>query len=76
MEHEKVIHSIIANLLSQQGREDVKVTDECRIHDDGLGFDSLTTAEFSAKLEDALGRDPYSEGQYPSTVGDLKAFYQ
>jgi acyl carrier protein len=76
MDHEKIIYSIIGSLLAQQGREGVRITNESAIHDDGLGFDSLTTAEFSARLEDALGHDPYTAGTFPPTVGDLLAFYR
>lgn len=42
---------------------------------DGLGLDSLETAELSALLEDKLGSDPFSSGQMPDTVGDIVAFY-
>ena len=42
---------------------------------DGLGLDSLETAELSAVLEDALGQDPFSEGDMPQTVGELLDFY-
>jgi acyl carrier protein len=40
-----------------------------------LELDSLELAELSAVLEDELGRDPYSEGIVPETVGELVAFY-
>jgi acyl carrier protein len=42
---------------------------------DGLGLDSLETAELSAQLEDDLGTDPFSEGLLPETVGELLDFY-
>jgi acyl carrier protein len=42
---------------------------------DGLGLDSLETAELSAMLEDAFGKDPFSQGQMPGTVAELMAFY-
>jgi acyl carrier protein len=42
---------------------------------DGLGLDSLETAELSATLEDEFGKDPFSQGQMPDTVTDLLAFY-
>ena len=42
---------------------------------DGLGLDSLETAELSAVLEDALGQDPFSEGDMPQTLTALLDFY-
>jgi acyl carrier protein len=42
---------------------------------DGIGLDSLETAELSSMLEDELGRDPFSEGLLPQTVGELLDFY-
>lgn len=45
------------------------------LYAEGIGLDSLETAELSAVLEDELGRDPFSEGQTPQTVGDIVAFY-
>jgi len=76
MNARETVYAIIARLLAAQGREGVQVTDGSPIHDRGLEFDSLTTAELSSLLEDALGKDPYTAGQYPPTVGDLLAFYR
>lgn len=45
------------------------------LYADGLGLDSLETAELSAVLEDAFGADPWSSGEMPQTVGDITAFY-
>lgn len=70
-----VVYQIIQKLLEEQGRQDVSVTDESFIQDQGLEFDSLTVAEFSANLEQQLGRDPYTGGQYPARVRDLLNFY-
>jgi acyl carrier protein len=42
---------------------------------DGLGLDSLETAELSATLEDELGSDPFSQGDMPRTVGEVLDFY-
>ena len=40
-----------------------------------LGLESLDLAELSAVIEDELGRDPYSEGVLPRTVGDVIEWY-
>lgn len=42
---------------------------------DGLGLDSLETAELSALLEDEYGKDPFSSDTMPQTVGDIVGFY-
>ncbi|MEJ7635430.1 hypothetical protein [Aeromicrobium sp.] len=42
---------------------------------DGVGLDSLETAELSATLEDAHGIDPYSTGIMPQTLTEIQAFY-
>jgi len=47
-----------------------------RLFSDGIGLDSLETAELSALLEDEHGRDPFSAGEMPQTVGAIEAFYR
>lgn len=42
---------------------------------DGLGLDSLETAELSALLEDDLGTDPFSVGELPQTIAEILDFY-
>jgi acyl carrier protein len=46
-----------------------------RLYADGIGLDSLETAELSAMLEDELGSDPFGAGEMPQTVGDILGFY-
>jgi acyl carrier protein len=45
------------------------------IFGEGLGLDSLETAELSATLEDAFGSDPFSDGLLPETIGEILDFY-
>jgi acyl carrier protein len=55
-----------------------KVTDFDRttpLFADGIGLDSLETAELSAVLEDEFGRDPFSSETMPETVGDILDFF-
>lgn len=40
-----------------------------------LEFDSLDLAQLSVALEERFGSDPYSSGEMPYTLGDLKHFY-
>jgi acyl carrier protein len=52
-----------------------KVSLNSNLYDD-LKLDSLEVAELSVVLEDDLGRDPYSEGIEPRTVGEVIEFYK
>lgn len=45
------------------------------LYADGIGLDSLETAELSATLEDEFGSDPFSTGSMPQTIGDIVDFY-
>ena len=45
------------------------------LYADGVGLDSLETAELSALLEDDHGSDPFSTGGMPQTVREIQAFY-
>jgi acyl carrier protein len=48
---------------------------ELALYADGIGLDSLETAELSAVLEDEFGTDPFQSEPMPQTVGDILAFY-
>lgn len=71
---ETTIVTTIRSLLERREAFDVEITRDARIQED-LDLDSLEVAELSATLEDDLGRDPYTEGLIPSTVGEILAFY-
>ncbi len=71
---DKVI-KVISSLLERVDKSDVDVTLQSQLHGDGLGLDSLESAELSAVLEDELGSDPFSAGLMPETVGEIVAFY-
>ena len=45
------------------------------LYAEGVGLDSLETAELSATLEDTYGTDPYSAGSMPQTLGEILGFY-
>jgi acyl carrier protein len=46
------------------------------LYADGVGLDSLETAELSALLEDDHGSDPYSDGAMPQTLREIQGFYE
>lgn len=71
---EKTILAVIRSLLERHDGADVELKADSRLTD--LGLDSLELAELSAALEDELGRDPYSAGLIPDTVGEIMAFYR
>ncbi|UMG91125.1 phosphopantetheine-binding protein [Nocardioides sp. TF02-7] len=67
---------IIGSLLEGWDRTGVTVDAGTTLHgEEGLGLDSLETAELSATLEDEFGSDPFSAGEMPETVGEIVAFY-
>lgn len=75
-EIEPRIVTIVKDLLERSDREETAVSLGATLHgDDGLGLDSLETAELSAILEDEFGTDPFGAGLLPETVADIVAFY-
>jgi acyl carrier protein len=66
---------IVSSLLEGANKPHGDVTLESSIHGDGLGLDSLESAELSAILETEFGSDPFSAGLMPETVGEIADFY-
>lgn len=73
---QETVFSAIADLLSRREGDApaVTITADTRIYDE-LEMDSLEVAELSVLLEDEFGKDPYSEGLVPQTVGELVGFF-
>jgi acyl carrier protein len=74
MNADQTILDLIRGLIERRGDSAPEFSADLKLTDD-LGLDSLELAELSAGLEDALGRDPYSEGIVPETVGELTGYY-
>jgi len=70
---ERVV-SAVRKFLSRH-RKDETVELDTSLFADGIGLDSLETAELSVLLEDELGRDPFSEGADVESVADIVEFY-
>ena len=70
---ERVLGAISGFLRRQKKAEKVEL--DTRLFGEGIGLDSLQTAELSVMLEDELGRDPFSEGNMPQTVGEIIEYY-
>jgi acyl carrier protein len=73
-EVENVVVGALRSVLRRRKDSRSEVTVDADLYGD-LELDSLDVAEFSAVLEDDLGRDPYSEGETPRTVGEVIEFY-
>ena len=69
------IVALIQALLERSDKGDITVAMDTPIHGEGLGLDSLETAELSAILEDEFGTDPFGAGLMPETVAEIVAFY-
>lgn len=61
--------------LLEDSDTDHTLTTDTALFDEGLGLDSLRTAELSALLEEAFGDDPFSDGLVPQTIGEVVAYY-
>ena len=55
--------------------KDAEAPEDTPLFGEGLGLDSLETAELSAVLEDELGSEPFSEGDMPQTLRDVLDHY-
>jgi acyl carrier protein len=64
----------IERFLVRAGKE-AAFTPETSLFAEGLGLDSLETAELSSMLEDDLGSDPFSTGIMAQSVGEILDFY-
>ncbi len=72
-DNERVV-STVRKFLKRQ-KKDESVALDTSLFAEGIGLDSLQTAELSVLLEDELGRDPFSDGADPQNLGDIVAFY-
>lgn len=66
--------STVRDFLRLHQKDDT-VSPDTPLFADGVGLDSLQTAELSAVLEDELDSDPFSAGEMPQTIAEIVAFY-
>jgi acyl carrier protein len=71
----EAITALIEGRDDSADADDVEVTPEARLYED-LRLDSLELAELSESLGQVFGRDPYTDGLAPVTVGDVIAYYE
>jgi acyl carrier protein len=67
---------VIRECMRRANLPDLAIERDTPLYTDGIGFDSLATAELSAVLEDEFGSDPFLEADLPQTVGDILDFYE
>jgi acyl carrier protein len=65
------VRSFVARVKKRKNTVDLDVS----LYSEGIGLDSLDVAELSAVLEDEFGKDPFSNGLMPETIGEIVAFY-
>ena len=75
-EAEERVERTIRSFLKRAKKSDKGMKLDASLYAEGIGLDSLETAELSAVLEDELGKDPFSEGEMPETIGDIVRFYE
>ncbi len=73
---ENKVERTIRSFLTRAKKKNNAIDLDTSLYAEGIGLDSLETAELSAVLEDELGTDPFSGGEMPETVGDIVAFYE
>lgn len=76
METRKEIEEIIRSILQRKAVLITAPEESNSLYQDGIGLDSLDTAELSAALELRFGHDPYSQGRFVRTFGELLAYYR
>lgn len=69
------VEATIRAFLDRANKTVDALAPDLTLYADGVGLDSLETAELSAVLEDDFGTDPFQSEPMPQTVGDILAFY-
>lgn len=69
------IEKVVTAFLTRANKMPDDFTSDMPLYADGVGLDSLETAELSAVLEDEFGTDPFTSDEMPQTLRDIEAFY-
>lgn len=69
------IQRTVVDFLTRVDKMPAAFNADMPLYADGVGLDSLETAELSAVLEDDHGTDPFSTGTMPQTLTEIQAFY-
>ena len=76
MDYRFKISLILLEVLGESGDNPRIFEEDQNLYEGGIGLDSLDTAAFSVFLEREFGHDPYSEGFFPQTFGEVIAYYK
>lgn len=66
--------AVVRSFLARADK-DAEAPEETSLYADGVGLDSLETAELSAVLEDEFGTEPFGQGDMPQTIRDVLDHY-
>jgi acyl carrier protein len=69
------IEQTVIAFLTRANKMRTDFSADMPLYADGVGLDSLETAELSAVLEDEHGSDPFTASTMPQTLNDIQAFY-
>ena len=67
---------LVVTLLGRRKKAAPAVTEDSALFTEGLNLDSLEVAELSSMLDAEFGRDPFSDGELPETVGEIIRYYE
>jgi acyl carrier protein len=71
------VEKIVRDFVAETKPEATGFTADTSLYADGIGLDSLETAELSSRLEDELGTDPFASAErMPQTLSDILSFYE
>lgn len=71
----ELVESIVRAFVARVKPEAAELGLETSLYAEGVGLDSLETAELSAVLEDEFVDDPFMQDDMPQTLGDILAYY-
>ena len=74
-DHKDDAASTVRSFVARVKKRKKSVELDVSLYSEGIGLDSLDVAELSAVLADEFGKDPFSNGLMPETIGDIVAFY-
>jgi acyl carrier protein len=69
------VEQTVIAFLTRTSKMRADFSDDMPLYAEGVGLDSLETAELSALLEDEHGTDPFTASTMPQTLKDIQAFY-
>ena len=71
-----VVVEILTTLLERRKKPVPPLRADSALFTDGLNLDSLEMTELAAMLDAEYGRDPFSDGELPETIGEIVRYYE